>query len=254
MVTEDIDINKVHKALKQDINISKEKNKFQLLSTDLDLNIFKNDPKTMVKKYHVEIDSEMESISKVSHIINLSNVAYVFTQHKWYNDVTLKTKVKGAKNRMATFHIKIKGFDKSEVARVSNIIALRAKKYEEIKREKKLRPQLLEIKDEAGRKITIPHQAFPEKPFQALDGYFEYGGTKIKIKGPVSLPTTIEKFTTLKSPHVNKKARSQYEERTYHRLIVLEGQRESILNVMKEVVLQKSLPVVYSITEKENDG
>ena len=39
------------------------------------------------------------------------------------------------------------------------------------------------------------------------------------VKGPIPLPTNNEKFTVLRSPHVNKKSREQFEIRTHKRLI-----------------------------------
>jgi len=45
------------------------------------------------------------------------------------------------------------------------------------------------------------------------------GGTK--ISGPVPLPTKIERYTVLRSPHVDKKSREQFEIRTHKRLIEL---------------------------------
>ena len=40
-----------------------------------------------------------------------------------------------------------------------------------------------------------------------------------KVSGPIPLPTRINKYTVLRSPHVNKKAREQFEMRTHKRLI-----------------------------------
>ncbi len=40
-----------------------------------------------------------------------------------------------------------------------------------------------------------------------------------KVSGPIPLPTRINKFTVLRSPHVNKKSREQFEMRTHKRLI-----------------------------------
>jgi small subunit ribosomal protein S10 len=37
------------------------------------------------------------------------------------------------------------------------------------------------------------------------------------IRGPIPLPTRIEKFTVLRSPHVNKKSREQFERRPRRR-------------------------------------
>jgi small subunit ribosomal protein S10 len=42
------------------------------------------------------------------------------------------------------------------------------------------------------------------------------------VYGPIPLPTKIEKYTVLRSPHVNKKARDQFEIRTHKRLVELE--------------------------------
>jgi small subunit ribosomal protein S10 len=43
--------------------------------------------------------------------------------------------------------------------------------------------------------------------------------TGARVKGPIPLPTRIERYTVLISPHVDKDARDQYEIRTYKRLM-----------------------------------
>jgi small subunit ribosomal protein S10 len=43
--------------------------------------------------------------------------------------------------------------------------------------------------------------------------------TGAQVRGPIPLPTRIERFTVLTSPHVNKDARDQYEIRTHKRLM-----------------------------------
>lgn len=43
--------------------------------------------------------------------------------------------------------------------------------------------------------------------------------TNAKIVGPVPLPTKISRFTVLRSPHVDKKSREQFEMRVHMRLI-----------------------------------
>ncbi len=43
--------------------------------------------------------------------------------------------------------------------------------------------------------------------------------TGSKISGPIPLPTEKEVFTILRSVHVNKKSREQFERRTHKRLI-----------------------------------
>ena len=43
--------------------------------------------------------------------------------------------------------------------------------------------------------------------------------TGADVRGPIPLPTRLEKFTVNRSPHVNKKSREQFEMRTHKRLI-----------------------------------
>lgn len=43
--------------------------------------------------------------------------------------------------------------------------------------------------------------------------------TGAQVRGPIPLPTRIEKFTVLSSPHVDKKARTQLEIRTHKRVL-----------------------------------
>ena len=43
--------------------------------------------------------------------------------------------------------------------------------------------------------------------------------TGAQVRGPVPLPTRIEKFTVNRSPHVDKKSREQFEMRTHRRIL-----------------------------------
>lgn len=43
--------------------------------------------------------------------------------------------------------------------------------------------------------------------------------TSARVRGPVPLPTRIERYTVLRSPHVDKKSREQFEMRTHKRVI-----------------------------------
>ena len=43
--------------------------------------------------------------------------------------------------------------------------------------------------------------------------------TSAKVRGPIPMPTRIEKYTVLTSPHVDKKSREQFEIRTHKRVI-----------------------------------
>ncbi len=43
--------------------------------------------------------------------------------------------------------------------------------------------------------------------------------TGAQVRGPIPLPTRIERFTVNRSPHVDKKSREQFEMRTHRRLL-----------------------------------
>ncbi len=43
--------------------------------------------------------------------------------------------------------------------------------------------------------------------------------TGARVRGPIPLPTRMEKYTVLRSPHIDKKSREQFEVRTHKRLL-----------------------------------
>jgi small subunit ribosomal protein S10 len=58
--------------------------------------------------------------------------------------------------------------------------------------------------------------------------------TGAQIKGPIPLPTKKEIYTVLRSPHIDKKSREQFETRTHKRLIdILDPTPQTIEALMK---------------------
>jgi small subunit ribosomal protein S10 len=58
--------------------------------------------------------------------------------------------------------------------------------------------------------------------------------TGAKVAGPIPLPTVINKYCVLRSPHVNKKSREQFEIRTHKRLLdILEPTQQTVDALMK---------------------
>ena len=58
--------------------------------------------------------------------------------------------------------------------------------------------------------------------------------TGATIKGPIPLPTRIERYTVLRSPHIDKKSREQFESRTHKRLIdIIEPTPQTVEALMK---------------------
>lgn len=66
------------------------------------------------------------------------------------------------------------------------------------------------------------------------------------VHGPIPLPTRIERYTVLSSPHVDKKARQQFEIRTHKRLIdIMQATAKTI-----EALNKLSLPAGVDIKIK----
>jgi small subunit ribosomal protein S10 len=58
--------------------------------------------------------------------------------------------------------------------------------------------------------------------------------TGARVAGPIPLPTEINKFTVLRSPHIDKKSREQFEMRTHKRLIdIIDPTQQTIDSLMK---------------------
>jgi small subunit ribosomal protein S10 len=58
--------------------------------------------------------------------------------------------------------------------------------------------------------------------------------TGARVAGPIPLPTRINRFTVLRSPHVDKKSREQFEIRTHKRLLdILEPTQQTLDALMK---------------------
>jgi small subunit ribosomal protein S10 len=58
--------------------------------------------------------------------------------------------------------------------------------------------------------------------------------TGARVAGPIPLPTNINKFCVLRSPHVDKKSREQFEIRTHKRLLdILEPTQQTVDALMR---------------------
>lgn len=64
-----------------------------------------------------------------------------------------------------------------------------------------------------------------------------------KVAGPVPLPTRINKFTVLRSPHVNKKSREQFEMRTHKRLIDILEPTSKVMDALMKLELPAGVDV-----------
>ncbi len=75
--------------------------------------------------------------------------------------------------------------------------------------------------NEIDFKIRIRMEAYDHRMLDqsAVDIIDTAKRTGAKVSGPIPLPTRMERYTVLRSPHVDKKSREQFEIRTHKRLI-----------------------------------
>lgn len=68
--------------------------------------------------------------------------------------------------------------------------------------------------------------------------------TGAQVQGPIPLPTEKEIFTVLRSPHVNKDSREQFERRTHKRLIQILDPNPKTISALMEIDLPSGIDIV----------
>ena len=71
--------------------------------------------------------------------------------------------------------------------------------------------------------------------------------TGAKVRGPIPLPTRNEKFTVNRSPHVDKKARDQYETRTHKRLFDIINPTEQTVDALMRLDIAAGVDVKITL-------
>src|SRR3990167_1099049 len=67
--------------------------------------------------------------------------------------------------------------------------------------------------------------------------------TGAQIRGPIPLPSKMERFTVLTSPHANKDARDQYEIRTHKRLLDIVNPTDKTVDALMKLDLAAGVDV-----------
>lgn len=90
---------------------------------------------------------------------------------------------------------------------------------------------------------SFDHRLIDQSTYEIVQTAKRTGAT---VSGPIPLPTKIERFTILRSPHVNKKSREQFEMRTHKRLIDILNTNEDTV----EALMKLQLPAGVSVDIK----
>ena len=63
------------------------------------------------------------------------------------------------------------------------------------------------------------------------------------VAGPVPLPTRIQKFCVIRSPHIDKDSREQFEIRTHKRLIDILGPTSKTIDALTQLQLPSGVEI-----------
>jgi len=90
------------------------------------------------------------------------------------------------------------------------------------------------------RMEAYDHQVLDESARQIVEAVKRSGA---KVYGPVPLPTKIERYTVLRSPHVDKKSREQFEIRTHKRIIDIEEPTGQTVDALHRLVMPAGVDI-----------
>ena len=68
-----------------------------------------------------------------------------------------------------------------------------------------------------------------------------------KVAGPIPLPTRVERFTVLRSPHVDKKSQESFEQRTHKRLLDIIEPTAKTVDELKKLNLPAGVDITIKI-------
>ena len=90
-----------------------------------------------------------------------------------------------------------------------------------------------------SEKIRIRMEAYDSKSLDASAKEIvdQARRTNARVSGPIPLPTRIERYTVLRSPHINKKSREQFEMRTHKRLIDIHEANARTVEALNRLVV-----------------
>jgi small subunit ribosomal protein S10 len=101
----------------------------------------------------------------------------------------------------------------------------------------------------ASQRIRIRLKAFDHRLIDqsAVEIVETAKRTGAQVCGPIPLPTRIERFNVLTSPHVNKDARDQYEIRTHKRLVDIVQPTDKTVDALMKLDLAAGVDVQISL-------
>ena len=72
--------------------------------------------------------------------------------------------------------------------------------------------------------------------------------TGARVRGPVPLPTRIERYTVLRSPHIDKESREQFEIRNHKRLIDITESTAKTVDALNRLSMPAGVFIEFKLT------
>ncbi len=103
-----------------------------------------------------------------------------------------------------------------------------------------------------GRRIRIKLKSFDHRILDksVQDIVKAVIPTGAKVVGPIPLPTKISRWTVLRSPHIDKKSREQFEIRTHKRLIELVDPTPDTIDALSNIELAAGVEVEVKLIDE----
>jgi len=101
----------------------------------------------------------------------------------------------------------------------------------------------------AGQRIRIRLKAFDHRMVdQSAHEIVEtVKRTGARVAGPIPLPTRVERFTVLRSPHSDKKSQETFEQRTHKRLLDIIEPTAKTVDELKKLTLPAGVDITIKI-------
>ena len=100
------------------------------------------------------------------------------------------------------------------------------------------------------RMVAFDHKLLDQSTKGIVDTAKRSGAV---VTGPIPLPVKINRYTVLRSPHVNKKSREQFEVRTFKRLLEISESSPQTINQLMKLELPAGVDVSISTEHNENN-
>ena len=104
----------------------------------------------------------------------------------------------------------------------------------------------------ATQKIRIRLKAYDYKLLDQSAGEIVETAkrTGAKIAGPIPLPTKINKYCVLRSPHIDKKSREQFEIRTHKRIVDILDPNPKVVDALMRLNLPSGVNIEIKLSQE----